>query len=603
MRPAPPKDTPQTWRERAQALRHLPPLLREVWQTHPLYAAASLACRVVLAILPVAILYISKLLVDEVVAGRDSAAVWRLLAWEVALVVATDLLSRVMGLCDSLLADLFTNRMTLKLMRHAATLDLVTFEDPKFQDRLERARRQTTDRLSMLFLLAGLLQQLLSLIAMSASVVAFSPLFFALLILSLAPVFWSESHFASLAYSLLYRWTPERRQIDYLRLVGASHTTAKEVKLFALSEYLIAKVDDLFRRFYAENRQLAIRRAGVNFLWGLLPNAAYYGSFVYIIQQALARVITIGDLIFLTRAFSSARSLLAQVFQNLSRVAEQALYVRDLFDFFETRPALTVAPAALPAPRPFRDGFRFEDVRFGYPGADKLVLNGISFELKPGQKIALLGENGAGKTTLVKLLSRLYDPTGGRILLDGVDLRDYDPLSLRREIGVIFQDFLKYDTTAGDNIGYGSIDALTDAPRRQRASAMSYADSVISGLSHGYDTMLGRRFEGGVELSQGQWQKIALARAYMRDAQLLILDEPTASLDARAEYEVFDRLANLTAGKSAVLISHRFSTVRMADTILVLDGGHVIERGSHAELLARAGRYAELFELQAAGYR
>jgi ATP-binding cassette subfamily B protein len=508
-----------------------------------------------------------------------------------------------MGLCDSLLADLFTNRMTLKLMRHAATLDLVTFEDPKFQDRLDRARRQTTDRLSMLFLLASLLQQLLSLIAMSASVVAFSPLFFALLVLSLAPVFWSESHFAGLAYSLLYRWTPERRQIDYLRLLGASHTTAKEVKLFALSEYLITKVDELFRRFYAENRQLAIRRAGVNFLWGLLPNAAYYGSFVYIIQQALARLITVGDLIFLTRAFSSARSLLAQVFQNLSRVAEQALYVRDLFDFFETRPALTVAPAPLPAPRPFRDGFRFEDVRFGYPGADKLVLDGISFELKPGQKIALLGENGAGKTTLVKLFSRLYDPTSGRILLDGVDLRDYDPLSLRREISVIFQDFLKYDATAGDNIGYGFIDALTDAARRQRASAMSYADSVIAGLPNGYDTMLGRRFEGGVELSQGQWQKIALARAYMRDAQLLILDEPTASLDARAEYEVFDRLANLTTGKSAVLISHRFSTVRMADTILVLERGRVLERGSHAELLARAGRYAELFELQAAGYR
>ncbi len=599
----PPSEKPQSWRERAEALRHLPPLLWEVWSTKPLYAAVSLGCRVVLAGLPVAILYVSKLLVDEVVAGGSSEALWRYLAIEVGLVVASDLLSRLMGLCDSLLADLFTNRITVKLMRHAATLDLVTFEDPKFQDKLERARRQTTDRLSMLFLVAGLMQQGLSLAAMSASVIAFSPMFFGFLVVSLVPVFWSESHFAGLAYSLLYRWTPERRQIDYLRLLGASHTTAKEVKLFDLSGYLIEKTDALFRRFYAENRTLAVRRAGVNFLWGLLPNVAYYASFVYILQQAMARVISVGDLIFLTRAFSTSRSLLGQLFQNLSRVAEQAMYVRDLFDFFETQPALPVRGDALPAPRPIREGFRFEAVEFAYPGQDKKVLDGVSFVLEAGQKIALLGENGAGKTTLVKLLCRLYDPTGGRILLDGVDLRDYDPASLRREIGVIFQDFLKYDTTAGDNIGFGLIEALRDRGRIDAASAKSYADSVITTLPGGYETMLGRRFEGGVELSQGQWQKIALARAYMRDAQLLILDEPTAALDARAEYEVFERFANLTAGKSAVLISHRFSTVRMADTILVLEAGKILERGSHPELVARGGRYAELFELQAAGYR
>jgi len=488
-------------------------------------------------------------------------------------------------------------------MRHAASLDLVTFEDPTFQDKLDRARRQTTDRLSMLFLVASLLQQVLSLVAMSASVIAFSPLFFACLVVSLIPVFWSESRFAAMAYSLLYRWTPERRQIDYLRLLGASHTTAKEVKLFGLSGYLIDRADALFQRFYAENRKLAIRRATVNYLWGLLPNTAYYASFVYILQQAIAKTITIGDLIFLTRAFSNSRSLLSSIFQNISRVAEQALYVRDLFDFFETKPALPVAANPLPVPNPIREGFRFEDVHFGYPGAAKPVLNGISFHLAPGQKIALLGENGAGKTTLVKLLCRLYDPSSGRITLDGKDLRDYDPESLRREIGVIFQDFLKYDATAGDNIGFGLIESLSDPSRIDRASEKSYADSVISTLTDGYETMLGRRFEGGIELSQGQWQKIALARAYMRDAQLLILDEPTASLDARAEYEVFQRFANLTAGKSAVLISHRFSTVRMADLILVLENGKILEQGSHEELLAKGTRYAELFELQAAGYR
>ncbi len=603
MRPAKPEEELKPWRERAQALRHLPPLLLEVWRTRPLFAATSLICRLLLAFLPVALLYVSKLLVDEVVAGNASGLVWRYLAIEVALVLSTDLLGRLMGLCDSLLADLFTNQITIRLMKHAASLDLVTFEDPTFQDKLDRARRQTTDRLSMLFLIASLLQQVLSLIAMSASVIAFSPLFFACLVISLIPVFWSESKFAALAYSLLYRWTPERRQIDYLRLLGASHTTAKEVKLFGLSGYLIDRADKLFQRFYAENRKLAIRRASVNYLWGLLPNGAYYASFVYILQQAIAKTITVGDLIFLTRAFSNSRSLLSSIFQNISRVAEQALYVRDLFDFFETKPALPVAVNPLPVPKPIREGFRFEDVHFGYPGAAKPVLNGISFHLAPGQKIALLGENGAGKTTLVKLLCRLYDPSAGRITLDGKDLRDYDPESLRQEIGVIFQDFLKYDATAGDNIGFGLIESLTDPARIDQASEKSYADSVISTLPSGYETMLGRRFEGGIELSQGQWQKIALARAYMRDAQLLILDEPTASLDARAEYEVFERFANLTAGKSAVLISHRFSTVRMADLILVLEHGKILEQGSHEELLARGTRYAELFELQAAGYR
>jgi ATP-binding cassette subfamily B protein len=591
----------------------LPPLLVEVWRTRPLFAFSSLSCRLLLAFLPVAILYVAKLAVDQVVglatgqpleggvpASRD--ALWRYFGIEVALVAASDLLGRIQGLTDSLLADLFSNRMTIRLMRHAAALDLETFEDPAFQDKLERARRQTTDRLSMLFLLASLFQQSLSLVAMSASVIVFSPLFFVLLVVSLAPVFWSESHFAALAYSLLYRWTPERRQMDYLRLLGASHNTAKEVKLFGLSDFLIERVERLFARFYAENQSLAWRRASVNFLWGLLPTGAYYGSFAYIILQTVARAISVGDLIFLSRAFSSSRGLLTQIFQNLSRVAEQAMYVRDLFDFLETRPRLAVRENAIPAPRPMRDGFAFENVHFAYPGG-KPVLAGLSFHLGPGQKIALLGENGAGKTTIVKLLCRLYDPTAGRITLDGVDLREYDPVSLRREIGVIFQDFLKYDMTAGENIGLGNVEAWSDETRQREASAMSYADSVVQTLPEGMGTMLGRRFEGGVELSQGQWQKVALARAYMRDAQLLILDEPTASLDARAEYEVFDRFANLTAGKSAVLISHRFSTVRMADLILVLENGRVLERGSHEELLRRAGRYAELFELQAAGYR
>jgi ATP-binding cassette subfamily B protein len=614
MRPRPnPQNELKSWRDRIAALRHLPPLFAEVWLTHPAYAFCSLFSRLATALLPIAVLYVAKLLVDEAVAlatgsvlldGRSASqeALWRYFAIEVVLVLLTDLLGRLQGFSDAMLGELFSNRMTVKMIRHAASLDLATFEDPQFQDRLDRARRQTSDRLNVLFLVASMLQQGLGLAVMSLTVIAFSPWFLGLLLVSLAPVFWSEAHFAALGYALLYRWTPERRETDYLRLLGASHTTAKEVKIFGLSAYFVQRIEGLLNRYFTESKQLAVRRTWTNSLLGLLPTAAYYASLAYILLQTLARVISIGDWIFLSRIFSQARGLLVQIFQGLSRVAEQSLYVRDLYEFFETKPQLAVREGALPAPRVWSEGIRFENVEFAYPEGQP-VLRGISFALAPGEKIALLGENGAGKTTIVKLLCRLYDPTAGRILLDGVDLRDYDPESLRAQIGVIFQDFLKYDMLVRENIGLGNTLVMNDAARLRQAAEKSYADSVIAALPQGDATMLGRRFAGGVELSQGQWQKIALARAYMRDANLLILDEPTASLDARAEYEVFERFANLTEGKSAVLISHRFSTVRMADQILVLEEGKILEQGSHQDLLRRQGRYAELFELQAAGYR
>lgn len=608
-----PAEKLETWRERWEALRHLPPLLGEVWQTNPSYAICSLLARLLLAVLPVMILYVAKLAVDEVVglatgqplAGgvlASETALWRYFGIEVGLAVLSDLTRRLQTLTDALLGEQFSNRMTLRLVRHAATLDLESFEDPVFQDKLERARRQTADRLTVLFLVASLLQQGLGLVVMSSAVIAFSPWFFLLLVGSLAPVFWSESYFAGLSYALLYRWTPERRRVDYLRLLGASYTTAKEVKLYGLSGYLTDRLKELLDKYYAESRKLAQKRAIFSSLWGLLPTAAYYASFGFILVETVTRRISVGDLIFLSRAFANARNLLGELFQSLSRVAEQALYVRDLYDFFEMRPRLEVKPGALVAPRVWKDGVRFEGVGFAYADG-KTVLDGLSFTLPAGAKLALLGENGAGKTTIVKLMCRLYDPSVGRILLEGVDLREYDPESLRERIGVIFQDFLKYDLLARENVALGDTKVGENPERISQAAAMSYADSVVAQLPAGWETLLGRRFEGGVELSQGQWQKIALARAYLREAQLLILDEPTASLDARAEYEVFERLAKLTAGRSAVLISHRFSTVRMADEILVLDGGRVKERGTHAGLLAKRGQYAELFELQAKGYR
>jgi ATP-binding cassette subfamily B protein len=402
---------------------------------------------------------------------------------------------------------------------------------------------------------------------------------------------------------MLYRWTPERRQLDYLRFLGASVQSAKEVKIFGLSPYLTERARLLFDKFYNENRALVLKRAGLGSLLNLLPTTAYYGAYALIIYRTVTGSLTVGDLTFLAGAFNRSRTLLQSLFSGFTNVSEQALYVRDLFDFFDTRPQIVSKPNAIAPPRPIHSGFEFQNVSFAYPGSDHLVLRDVSFRLDRGQKIALIGENGAGKTTLVKLLARLYDPTAGRIFLDGIDLRDSDVDDLRREIGVIFQDYMRYDMSARDNIGLGRVQDLADQNRVEQAAHKSLAAELIATLENGYNQMLGRRFDGGVDLSAGQWQKIALGRAYMRDAQVLILDEPTASLDARAEYEVFQRFADLTRDRTAVLISHRFSTVRMADHILVLNNGIIQEQGTHEQLLALGGRYAELFELQAAGYR
>ena len=549
-----------------------------------------------------------KLIIDQVVRaiqGRlaDPHRIWVYLAYEIALAVLSDLLSRAVNLSDSLLGDKFTNHVSLRLMEHANRMDLVSFEDPVFYDKLERARRQTTARLGMLGIIAGMGQQFITLLTLLAAVVSFSPWFLVLLVGAVVPSFLGETRFAMLAYSMLYRWTPERRELDYLRMLGASNQSAKEVKIFGLGQHLADRSRRLFDRFYEENKALAIKRAITGSLLNLLPTAGYYGAYVLILIRTMAGAMTVGSLTFVAGAFARSRSLIETLFSSLNNIAEQALYIKDLFDFFETEPSIVSVPNALPAPRPIRSGFEFRDVSFAYPGSERQVLRRVSFRFDAGERIALIGENGAGKTTLVKLLARLYEPTGGAILLDGVDLREYDVDSLRGEIGVIFQDYMRYDMLVRENIGFGRIEELENQPRVESAARKSLADPLIAQFKLGYQQMLGRRFENGVDLSAGQWQKVALGRAYMRDAQVLILDEPTASLDARAEYEVFLRFADLTRGRMAVLISHRFSTVRMADRILVLADGELVEQGTHQQLVALGGRYAELFELQAAGYR
>lgn len=608
MNPHGPKDPPASWRERLQALRNLPPLLAMVWETSPALALASLFCRLLWSLVPLGMLWVAKLIIDLVAAATAAKTgvpdgLWPLVAAEFGLAIAGDLLMRAAGLAESLLGDRFTHHIGVRLMRHASTLDLASFEDPVFYDKLERARRQSAARLGMLSQIASLLQTLLSLLSVSAVIVSFSWWFLPVLILALLPVFWGETRFAMLAYSLLYRWTPERRQLDYLRLLGASISTAKEVKLFGLGPFLIERTEALFDRYFAENKSLAIQKAVTNAALNILPLAGYYGAYAVILYRTARGELSLGDLTFLSGAFLRSRNALENVFQTLSNVSEQALFVRDLFEFFDSKPSIEDTVPRLPAPRPIRQGFEFQDVSFAYANSRKPVLENVSFRLEPAERIALIGENGAGKTTLIKLISRLYDPTAGRILLDGVDLREYTPADLRKEIGVIFQDYVKYDMLAKENIGVGWVEGMSDMDRVRNAAEKSLASEVVSGLSLGYDHMLGRRFEGGADLSIGQWQKIALARAYMRDAQLLVLDEPTSSLDARAEFEVFQRFADLTKGKMAILISHRFSTVRMADRILVLGGGRIEEQGTHAQLVSNGRRYAELFELQAAGYR
>ncbi|HPV73582.1 MAG TPA: ABC transporter ATP-binding protein [Gemmatimonadaceae bacterium] len=613
-----PNAPPTTFRDRMVALRNVPPFLGLVWRTSPSLTVWTLVVRLLRALLPVMTLYVGKLIIDEVVlvAGGGAAgglAAWRtdgrlhhlawLLAAEFGLAVASDVLGRVTSLIDGLLAERFSISTSVRLMEHAATLDLQDFEDSESQDKLERARRQASGRMALMSQLFSQAQDAITILSLAAGLALFTPWLILLLLAALVPAFLGEAHFSAQGYALAYTRTADQRTLDYLRRTGASAETAKEVKIFGLHAFLIDRYRQLAGSYYRATRALAVRRAGWGTLLTTIGTLGYYGAFAYLSWRTVAGDFSIGDLTFGAASFRRLRGLLEGLLAGFSQLAGQALYLDDLFSFFELTPAIRSPENPGPFPTPIRQGFVFEDVGFCYPGSETWAVRHMDFTLRAGEVLALVGENGAGKTTLVKLLTRLYDPNEGRILLDGHDLREYDLDAVRANLGVIFQDFVRYDLTAAENIAVGRMSQRDDRARIEAAAQRSLADEVVRRLPKGYDQVLGRRFRGAVDLSGGEWQKLALARAYMRDAQLLVLDEPTAALDARAEFEVFQRFKELMHGKTGVLISHRFSSVRMADRILVLVDGTVEAAGTHEELLAQHGRYAELFELQAAGYR
>lgn len=593
--------------ESLQALKLLGPFFKMIWNTSPSLTLSNILLRLVKSAVPVGQLYVGKLIIDEVIRlisapEKDFEKLYWYVGFELGLALISEIFNRMISLTDALLGDMYSNHSSVELMEKAATLDLGMFEDNEFYDKLERARRQTTGRVVLMSMVLSQLQDLITIVFLAAGLIVFEPLLIILLIIAVIPSFLSEGYFSRYSYSLVRSWTPQRRELDYLRYIGASVETAKEIKVFGLNSFITQRFSKIANEYYLVNKALAIKRAFWGTVLQILSLLAYYGAYVFIILRTVAGVLTVGDLTFLSGSFNRLQNQLQGLLSTFTRITESALYLQDYFDFMAIKPLIIDKGNAVDPPKEIKDGIVFENVGFTYPGTDIWAVRNLSFKLHAGEKLALVGENGAGKTTLVKLLARMYDPSEGRILLDGVDIREMKLSAYRQLIGVIFQDYVRFNFNAGENIAIGQIDQLDERSEIEDAAYKSLAADVIQKLPKQYDQMLGKRFEGGVDLSGGEWQKVALARAYMRDAQLVILDEPTAALDARAEFEVFKRFSELTKGKSAVIISHRFSTVRMADRILVLKNGRMLEIGTHEELLQQNGLYAELFNLQAQGY-
>lgn len=602
------KKSNTNWKSNFSAIKYLPRFFKLIYLSSPALFVTNVLSRLVKSITPILMLWVGKLIIDEVILQANSgegdmSLLWTYLGIELALAVISNLLNRGIDLTDGLLGDLYSNKSSVELIVKSAQIELSQLEDATFYDKLERARRQTTNRVTLMSSVLGQAQDLVTVISLMAGLIVFYPILILILIIAILPSFVNEIKFSNASYSLTRSWTTERRELDYLRYIGASDITAKEVKLFGLSEFLKERFSTLADRYFNANKKLAISRAAWGSLFSIIGDLAYYGAYVSIIVRAVSGLITVGDLTFLAGSFQRLRNQLQAMFSRFTRITESALYLKDYFDFMDQDHSVVQEVTERLNGELIKEGFTFENLSFQYPESDSFVLDNINFTLRAGEKLALVGENGAGKTTLVKLLLRMYKPTSGRILLDGKDIWALSSEEYQSLFGVIFQDFVKYHFTAKENIAIGKIEELDDQNRIEYAAEKSLADQVIKDLPLGYDQQLGKRFHEGKELSGGQWQKVALARAYMKNAQVVVLDEPTSALDARAEFEAFERFTELTKGKTAVLISHRFSTVRMADRILVLKNGKILELGTHEELLSNDKLYAELFNYQAQGYQ
>jgi ATP-binding cassette subfamily B protein len=578
-----------------------------VWATSPALTVGLALGTLAAGVLPGGIAWVGKHLVDAVIAASqhagDRAAVYRWVGVELALVVALAAVLRVLGILRSLLRAQLGNRVNVMILDKALQLELPHFEDSELYDRMTRARREASSRpLALVNRTFEALQHTLALAGYGALLAAFSPLAMAVLVVAALPAFLAEARFAGDAFRLFTWRTPETREQLYLETVLAREDHVKEVKLFGLGRRFLNRYRAIFERLYAGDRALTIRRG----LWGLalgtVGTVAFYGTYLWIALAAVDGAITLGAMTMYVVVFKQGQAALSGLLGGIGGMYEDNLYLSNLYELLDA-PVSAPGGSAVAGPSP-GDGVRFEGVTFRYPGAATPALAGVTLHVPAGSKLAIVGENGSGKTTLVKLLARLYEPTEGRILLDGLDLRQWEPAALRARIGVIFQDFVRYQLTVGENVGAGDDAAYDDRDRWRRAAGKGLAAPFVDELPRGYDTQLGRWFKDGRELSLGQWQKVALSRAFMRErADILVLDEPTASMDAEAEVRIFERFRELTRDQIAIVISHRFSTVRMADQVIVLDAGRITEHGSHDELVARGGRYATLFALQAAGYR
>ena len=595
------------WKGGFSAMRYLPRFFGEIYKASGKAFVFNVICRLVNALSPIILLYVGKLLIDEIILQinseiSDYSKIWFYVGIERGIAIISDIINRIISLTDGIIGDLYSNASSIKIITKTKDLSISQLEDSEFYDKLERARTKTSGRVTLMSNALAQVQSLIVIISLIVGLIYFEPWLILILIVSIIPAFINELKFSSSKYSIARSWTAERRELDYLRYIGANDTTAKEMKLFGLVDFIASRFKKLSDEYYLINQKLAIKRTFLGAIFNLLGTISYYGAYILIIYRTVSGTISIGDLTFLSGSFNRLRSNLQSNFAQFTRIAESALYLKDYFDFIDIVPPIS-SNKSQPIPTEIKKGFELVDVTFSYPGGENSVLNKINFKIRAGEKMAFVGQNGAGKTTLIKLLLRFYEPSSGKILLDGVDITAFDKNEYQKQFGVIFQDFIRYEFKVRENIAVGDITKIDNQEAVEEAARRSLADEVVAEMSLGYEQQLGRRFAKGKNLSGGQWQKIALARAYMKDAKVMILDEPTSALDARAEYETFQRFIGLTKGKTSIIISHRFSTVRMADRILVLKDGKVLELGTHEELIDNNKLYAELFSLQAAGYQ